>query len=172
MNTYRPLQNSNYQELRHTDKAKGREEFLQSRIILETVCLGVCKHCQASKLHLGQGSKIQLVFWTRRILLYSEGCIDVITSFCIPSCQPSISFWHRCQPLCGGSCHSLKVGDKEHAIAYMSKAFMKHKMFYFVTRKKLLALLAGLKNFHFYRYTVISCISFTIICYAMVYVSD
>lgn len=45
---------------------------------------------------------------------------------------------------------SHKINDKEHVIAYMSKALNKHEMSYCVTRKELLAVVRGFKNFHSY----------------------
>lgn len=42
---------------------------------------------------------------------------------------------------------SHKINDKEHVIAYMSKALNKHEMSYFDQRG---AVVRGLKNFHSY----------------------
>lgn len=43
---------------------------------------------------------------------------------------------------------SQKVNDREHVIAYISKALTKHELSYCVTRKELLAVVRGLKDFH------------------------
>lgn len=51
-----------------------------------------------------------------------------------------------------GAVLSQKVNDREQVIAYMSKALNKHEISYCVTRKELLAVVRGLKNFHSYLY--------------------
>ena len=47
---------------------------------------------------------------------------------------------------------SLEVDEKEHVIAYMSKALHKHEISYCTTRMEFLAVVTALKNFHPYLY--------------------
>jgi hypothetical protein len=50
-----------------------------------------------------------------------------------------------------GAVVSQQIDDKEHVIAYMSKALNKHETSY-CTRKKLFAVITALTNFHSYIY--------------------
>lgn len=47
---------------------------------------------------------------------------------------------------------SQQIDDKEHVIAYMSKALNKHEASYCTTRKELFAVIPALKNCHSYIY--------------------
>lgn len=51
-----------------------------------------------------------------------------------------------------GAILSQQIDEREHVIAYMSKAMNKHETSYCTTRKELLAVVVALKNFHPYLY--------------------